>query len=83
MTSANRYLTSWESFWSTTTETPGEIFWDTNPAHAAQQDLVLFQGYADARLPMIDPGCGNGTQTRFLADHFARVIGTEISPTAV
>lgn len=83
MTSANRYLTSWEGFWSTSTKTPGEIFWDADPAHAAQQDLALFQGYADPQLPMIDLGCGNGTQTRFLADHFAQVIGTEISPTAV
>jgi len=83
MASANRYATSWEGFWSTLSGTPGEIFWDADPAHAAQQDLVLFQGYADPRLPMIDLGCGNGTQTRFLADHFARVIGTEISPAAV
>ena len=83
MTSASRYLTSWESFWSTSTGTPGEIFWDADPAHAAQQDLALFQDYADPRLPLIDLGCGNGTQTRFLANHFARVIGTEISPAAV
>ena len=83
MISANRYLTSWESFWSTSTGTPGEIFWDADPAHAAQQDLALFQDYADPRLPLVDLGCGNGTQTRFLANHFARVIGTEISPAAV
>lgn len=83
MTSANRYLTSWESFWSTSTGAPGEIFWDANPAHAAQQDLVLFQDSADPQLPLIDLGCGNGTQTRYLADHFAKVIGTEISPAAV
>ena len=83
MTSANRYLTSWESFWSTSTGTAGEIFWDADPAHAAQQDLALFRGYADPQLPLIDLGCGNGTQTRFLADHFARVIGTEISPAAI
>ncbi|TKB67715.1 MAG: class I SAM-dependent methyltransferase [Nitrospira sp.] len=83
MTSANRYLTSWESFWSTSTGTPGEIFWDADPAHAAQQDLALFQGHADPQLPLVDLGCGNGTQTRFLANHFARVIGTEISPAAV
>lgn len=83
MTSANRYLTSWESFWSTSTGAPGEIFWDANPAHAAQQDLVLFQDSADPQLPLIDLGCGNGTQTRYLADHFASVIGTEISPAAV
>jgi SAM-dependent methyltransferase len=83
MTSANRYLTSWEGYWSTATGAPGEIFWDADPPHAAQQDLVLFQDYVDPQLPLIDLGCGNGTQTRFLADHFAGVIGTEISPTAV
>ena len=83
MTSANRYLTSWERYWSTATGAPGEIFWDADPARAAQQDLLLFQDHADPQLPLIDLGCGNGTQTRFLADHFARVIGTEISPTAV
>lgn len=83
MTTPNRYLTSWESFWSTSTGASGEIFWDADPAHAAQQDLALFRGDVDPQLPLIDLGCGNGTQTRFLADHFARVIGTEISPTAV
>ena len=83
MPSANRYTTSWESFWSTSTGAPGEIFWDADPAHAAQQDLALFQAYTDPQLPIVDLGCGNGTQTRFLANHFARVIGTEISPAAV
>jgi SAM-dependent methyltransferase len=83
MTSANRYLTSWEGYWSSATGAPGDIFWDADPAHAAQQDLVLFQDYVDSQLPLIDLGCGHGTQTRFLAAHFARVIGTEISPTAV
>src|SRR5712691_7083703 len=83
MTSANRYLTAWERFWSTATGAPGEIFWDAAPLHAAQQDLVLFHDYVDPQLPLIDLGCGNGTQTRFLADHFARVLGTEISPAAV
>jgi SAM-dependent methyltransferase len=83
MTSANRYLTSWESYWSSLSGAPGEIFWDADPAHAAQQDLALFEGYLDPQLPLIDLGCGNGTQTRFLGDHFARVIGTEIAPAAV
>jgi len=83
MISVNRYLTSWESFWSTSTGTAGEIFWDADPAHAAQQDVALFQGSVDPQIPLIDLGCGNGTQTRFLANHFARVIGTEISPAAV
>lgn len=83
MTSANRYTRSWESFWSTSTGAPGEIFWDADPAHAAQEDLALFQSHMDPKLTMIDLGCGNGTQTRFLANHFPRVMGTEISPAAV
>ena len=83
MASANRYLTSWENFWSTSTGAPGEIFWDADPAHAAQQDLALFRDHADPQLPLVDLGCGNGTQTGFLANHFTRVIGTEISPAAV
>ena len=28
--------------------------------------------YFDPQLPLIDLGCGNGTQTRFLADHFTK-----------
>lgn len=83
MTSENRYLTSWERFWSTTTGTPGEIFWDADPKYAAQEDLRLFGDYLDPKLPLIDLGCGNGTQTLFLGKHFTKVIGTEIAPAAV
>ena len=83
MTSANRYATSWENFWSATTGAPGEIFWDADPTHAAQQDLALFKAYANSQLPLIDLGCGNGTQTRYLANHFAKVIGAEIAHAAV
>ena len=83
MTSESRYLTSWERFWSTTTGTPGEIFWDADPKYAAQEDLRLFGDYLDPKLPLIDLGCGNGTQTLFLGKHFTKVIGTEIAPAAV
>src|ERR1043166_1649148 len=83
MTTANRYLTSWENYWSTLSGTPGEVFWVADPVHAAQQDLERFQRDADPQLPLIDLGCGNGRQTRFLADHFFKVIGIEISPAAV
>ncbi len=83
MTSVNRYATSWESFWGSTTGTVGEVFWDADPIHASRQDLALFQDYFDPRLPVIDLGCGNGTQTRYLANHFYRMIGTEIAPAAV
>jgi SAM-dependent methyltransferase len=64
-------------------DTPGEIFWDVDSTQAAQEDLELFGGYFSPILPLVDLGCGNGTQTRFLAKHFARVIGTEIAPAAI
>lgn len=83
MTSVNRYATSWESFWGSTTGTVDEVFWDADPIHASRQDLALFRDYFDTRLPLIDLGCGNGTQTRFLANHFMSVIGIEIAPAAV
>lgn len=83
MTSTNRYLTSWENYWTTVTGAKGEIFWDADPIHAAQEDLELLRDHFNPSLPLVDLGCGNGTQTRFLANHFARVIGTEIAPAAV
>ena len=83
MTTANRYLTSWENYWSTLTGAPGEIFWDADPAYGAQQDFALFKDYVDPQLLLIDRGCGNGTQTRFLGNRFAKVLGLEIAPAAV
>jgi SAM-dependent methyltransferase len=32
---------------------------------------------------VVDLGCGDGRQTRFLGQHFASVVGTDISPSAV
>ena len=66
MTSANRYLTSWEGYWSTATGAPGEIFWDADPPHAAQQDLVLFQDHVDPQLPLIDLGVATERKRAFL-----------------
>ncbi|MFO0698258.1 MAG: class I SAM-dependent methyltransferase [Nitrospira sp.] len=83
MTTGNRYATTWESFWGSTTGTVGEVFWDADPIHASQQDVALFRDHFDPRLPLIDLGCGNGIQTRFLANDFKTVIGTEIAPAAV
>lgn len=83
MTLENDYLTSWESYWSSLTGEPDEIFWDVSPTEASQKDLQLFQDSIDSRLPLVDLGCGNGTQARFLANYFPTVIGTDISPTAL
>jgi SAM-dependent methyltransferase len=79
----DRYRTSWEGFWATLTGEPGEVFWDSDPALASREDLLRFRNHVDPQLPLIDLGCGNGTQTCFLAEHFATVIGTEISRSAL
>ena len=80
---AQRYFSSWESYWSTLTGAPDEVFWDADPIYAAQQDLPRFAPFCEPRLPLLDLGCGNGTQTRFLAQYFASVIGVDISPAAL
>jgi SAM-dependent methyltransferase len=46
-------------------------------------DIERFRPYFDPRLPVLDFGCGNGRQTRFLAKQFERVIGTDVSPRAI
>lgn len=83
MTTASRYQTIWENYWKSLSGAPDEIFWDVPPQEAAAQDLAVFAEHVDPLLPMIDIGCGNGTQTRFLAEHFPTVIGTEISAHAL
>ncbi len=75
-------LAVWERWWSSVDGRPGEVVWD-----AAESDLVAdLEVFADAftpDLPVVDLGCGDGRQTRFLARHFQTVIGGDISPAAI
>jgi SAM-dependent methyltransferase len=83
--SPREYLRQWDSYWQTIRKTGagGEVLWDNVPEKASAQDLVRFAAHMDPDLPLVDVGCGNGRQTRYLAGHFRRVIGLEISPAAV
>ena len=80
---ANSYRNSWDGYWSSLSGGPDEVFWDSAPAHAAALDLRNFGSFFDPSLPLVDFGCGNGTQTRFLADHFRTVVGLDVSPVAI
>ncbi|MBV9425027.1 MAG: methyltransferase domain-containing protein [Solirubrobacterales bacterium] len=75
-------LAVWERWWSSVDGKPGAVVWD-----AAESDLVAdLEVFADAftpDLPVVDLGCGDGRQTRFLARHFQTVIGVDISPAAI
>lgn len=77
------YRESWDGYWRDVTPRPGAAFWDSAPDHAIKRELPLFRDVFDPQLPLIDVGCGNGTQTLALADAFARVIGVDVSEEAL
>lgn len=72
----------WERWWAGLGDTPGEVVWSAS-AGDLRADLPHFAASFDPALPVIDIGCGNGRQTRFLAQQFTTVIGTDISPAAI
>ncbi|MEU3064796.1 class I SAM-dependent methyltransferase [Streptomyces subrutilus] len=83
MPPTERYRTAWDGYWEASSGAPGEPFWDADPALTAARDLTLLTPHADPALPIVDLGCGNGTQTRYLATRFARAVGVDLSPAAV
>ncbi|WP_217178222.1 class I SAM-dependent methyltransferase [Streptomyces sp. AC495_CC817] len=84
MSVTSRYRDAWEGFWREAPDEPGAVFWDAGPERTAAVHLALFEPYLTAAdLPLVDLGCGNGTQTRFLADRFPRVIGVDLSGAAL
>jgi SAM-dependent methyltransferase len=84
MSVTSSYRDAWEGFWREAPDDQGGVFWDAEPALTAGPHLALFEAHlTDPGLPMVDLGCGNGTQTRFLADRFPHVVGTDLSAAAL
>ncbi|MCH5670431.1 class I SAM-dependent methyltransferase [Streptomyces gilvus] len=84
MSVTSRYREAWEGFWREAPEEQGAVFWDADPAVTAGVHVALFEPHlADPGLALVDVGCGNGTQTRFLAGRFPRVVGADLSEAAV
>ncbi len=83
--SPRRYPAQWDSYWRSVHETGrgGEVLWDNVPERASAEDLKRFAPYLDRRLPLLDLGCGNGRQARFLSRHFPRVVGVDVAPAAI
>jgi SAM-dependent methyltransferase len=77
------YRNAWESYWRETTDAPGEAIWDSDPSLTAEPHTELLLPYADTALPVVDLGCGNGTQTRYLAGRFAKAVGVDLSHAAI
>ncbi|MDT9695387.1 class I SAM-dependent methyltransferase [Streptomyces sp. P17] len=84
MSVTSRYREAWEGFWREAPEEQGAVFWDAEPALTGGPHLALFEPHLTApTLPLVDLGCGNGTQTRFLADRFPHVVGVDLSAAAI
>ncbi len=79
------YDRHWEKFWKTVGKTgqDGQVVWDAQPEVAAAEDLPRFLPFMDKTLPILDLGCGNGRQSRYLAEYFDKVIGADVAPSAV
>lgn len=84
MSVTSRYREAWEGFWGDAPDDQGAVFWDAEPALTVGIHLALFEPHLlAAGLPVVDLGCGNGTQTRFLADRYPRVLGVDLSAAAL
>ncbi|MFE3682814.1 class I SAM-dependent methyltransferase [Streptomyces sp. NPDC059095] len=84
MSVTSKYLDAWEQFWREAPDEQGAVFWDAEPALTAARHLAHFAARIDRpELPLVDLGCGNGTQTRYLAARYPRVVGVDLSPAAV
>ncbi|MFJ9241320.1 class I SAM-dependent methyltransferase [Streptomyces sp. NPDC101776] len=84
MSVTSRYREAWEGFWREAPDGQGAVFWDAAAAQTVGLHLALFEPkLRDPGLRMVDLGCGNGTQTRFLADRFTHVVGVDLSAAAL
>ncbi|KAB1149842.1 class I SAM-dependent methyltransferase [Streptomyces luteolifulvus] len=84
MSVTSRYREAWEGFWREAPGGQGAVFWDAEPALTVGLHLALLEPHlTDRGLPLVDLGCGNGTQTRFLADRFPHVIGADLAAAAL
>ncbi|MFG3496935.1 class I SAM-dependent methyltransferase [Streptomyces sp. NPDC047928] len=76
MSVTKRYKDAWEGFWREAPGEPGAVFWDAEPEITAAVHLDLFAPHlTEPRLPFVDLGCGNGTQTAFIAQRFGGPSG--------
>ncbi|MEV7028392.1 class I SAM-dependent methyltransferase, partial [Kitasatospora sp. NPDC093558] len=84
MSVTTRYRNAWEGFWQAAPDEPGGVIWDADPSRTAARHVALFEPHLkDRQLPVLDLGCGNGTQTRYLAEHFPHALGLDLSPAAL
>jgi SAM-dependent methyltransferase len=76
------YRRNWDAYY-TAVRGGTRVPWDVPHEDAAALDLITFGPWFDPALPVLDLGCGTGTQSVFLRTRFRRVIGADISSEVV
>lgn len=80
----NKYTENWERFYQTTyKKLQKQSLWAVPAESAVETDWPFFNKLFSAELTCLDVGCGTGEQSRFLAHHYAQVVGLEVSETAL
>ncbi|MBW1596180.1 class I SAM-dependent methyltransferase [Streptomyces sp. JJ38] len=79
----SRFEAMWDRFWTDLPQVRGASPWDVDPTYVAHAHLHLFGSVLDPTQPVIDVGCGDGAQTVAISQHFDRVIGVDVAPSAV
>ncbi|SDD71157.1 class I SAM-dependent methyltransferase [Actinokineospora iranica] len=80
---ADSVNTNWQSFWADIPQESGVAIWDSSPSVTATAQLPLFEPHFAEALPVLDVGCGNGTQSAALAERYSRVLGLDFAPAAI
>lgn len=83
MSTPNRRADAWESFWKDAPPEKGAVAWDAPPERTAAVHHPLFAPHFGGGRTIVDLGCGNGTQTHYLAGRYARVLGVDVSGAAL
>lgn len=76
---------AWERYWKSVrlTGRGGDVLWDADSAGELRWCVEQAERFMDPALPVVDLGCGNGRYSRALASHFPRVIGIDVSASAI
>lgn len=75
-------IENFEQWWSGLDGSPGEVLWDADPDDLTADLAVIGEAF-DPGWPVVDFGCGDGRQTRYLATHFTQVVGTDFAAGAI
>jgi len=76
---------AWDRFWAGIERTGagGQVLWDAASREELDGVLARVLPRMDSSLPVVDVGCGNGRFARLLAPHFPKVLGIDVSPSAI